>query len=65
MLVANSASPCSFHAFFSYAPRFGLLPHFYFWVLAAAYDLGLDSPIISVRTMKPGTWAGSSITALK
>lgn len=65
MLVANSASPCSFHAFFSYAPRFGSLPHFCFWVLAAAYDLGLDSPRISLQTLKPGTWAGSSITALK
>jgi len=65
MLVANSASPCSFHAFFSCAPRFGSLPHSCFWVLAAAYDLGLDSPRISVRTMKPGMWAGSSITTLK
>lgn len=48
MLVANPASTCSFHAFFSCAPRFGSLPHFYFWVLAATYDLRLDNPRISV-----------------
>lgn len=45
-------SKSSLHLFISclflMCPLFGSLPHFYFQVLAAANDLGLDSPRISI-----------------